>query len=65
VSRSPLLTVEEAAQRARFGRTMMYDKIRTGEIRSIKIGRLRRIPSDAVDEYIDGLVAAQCALDAA
>ncbi len=33
------------------GRTKVYDMIRNGELASIKIGKLRRVPVDAVREY--------------
>jgi excisionase family DNA binding protein len=47
-----LLTVEEAARRLRIGRTLMYSLIRTGEVESIPVGRLRRIPSECLTEYV-------------
>ena len=50
-----LLTVEEAANRLRIGRTVMYNLVRSNRIRTIKIGRLRRVPVDALREYVDQL----------
>jgi excisionase family DNA binding protein len=47
-----LLKVEEAAARLQIGRTTMYQLVRRGEIESIPIGRLRRIPADCLDEYV-------------
>ncbi len=47
-----LLTVEEAAERLRVGRTTMYALLKTGAIESVPVGRLRRIPPDALDAYI-------------
>ncbi|MET9873365.1 excisionase family DNA-binding protein [Actinacidiphila glaucinigra] len=47
-----LLTVEEAARRLRIGRTTCYQLIRTGELESIPIGSLRRIPADAPAAYV-------------
>jgi excisionase family DNA binding protein len=47
--------VEEAAQLLRVGRSTVYDLMRTGEIRSVRIGRSRRIPVDALREYVDQL----------
>jgi excisionase family DNA binding protein len=42
-----LLTVEEAADQLGIGRTLMYALIRTGEVESVQIGRLRRVrPAD-------------------
>ncbi len=48
-----LLTIEQAAQRLGVGRSTMYGLLVDGEIESINIGRLRRIPPDALTEYID------------
>ena len=47
-----LLTVEDAAQRLRIGRTLMYGLIRSGEVESIPVGRLRRVPVECLDEYV-------------
>jgi excisionase family DNA binding protein len=46
-----LYTVEEAAEILRISRWKVYDLIRNGDLRSIKIGRLRRVPLDAVHEF--------------
>ena len=46
------LTVNQAAEYLQAGRTFVYDKMRTGEIESVKIGRLRRIPLDALERYV-------------
>ena len=50
-----LLTVEEAARRLRIGRTTCYGLIRSGELESVPVGRLRRVPADAVPEYVTRL----------
>ena len=47
-----LLTVEEAARRLHIGRTTCFALIRTGELESIYVGRLRRVPADAPAEYV-------------
>ncbi|MEU3543495.1 helix-turn-helix domain-containing protein [Streptomyces paromomycinus] len=47
-----LLTVEEAARRLSIGRTTCYGLIRSGELESVGIGRLRRVPADALAEYL-------------
>ncbi len=47
-----VLTIEEAAQRLGIGRTLMYALVKAGEIESVSIGRLRRIPTDALDDYV-------------
>ncbi|AKA05138.1 excisionase [Streptomyces noursei ZPM] len=46
------LTVEQAARRLGIGRTKMYEYVTSGEIRSVKIGSLRRIPAEAVGEFL-------------
>jgi excisionase family DNA binding protein len=46
------LTVEEAARRLSVGRTTMYALLASGEIPSVMIGRLRRIPAEALNEYV-------------
>ncbi|MFG3300991.1 helix-turn-helix domain-containing protein [Micromonospora chersina] len=55
-----MLKVEQAAARAQLGRTRMYELIKTGEIQSVKIGRSRRIPVEALDAYVARLVDEQC-----
>jgi excisionase family DNA binding protein len=50
-----LLRPEEVAQALGIGRTMVFELIRSGELRSVKIGKARRIPTAAVREYIEGL----------
>jgi len=50
-----VLTVEEAAERLGIGRTLMYALVKSGEVESIAIGRLRRIPLDALDDVVERL----------
>lgn len=47
-----LLTVEEAAKRLRIGRTSMYRLVSTGEIETVMVGRLRRVPPECLAEYV-------------
>ncbi|MEU1256620.1 helix-turn-helix domain-containing protein [Streptomyces chartreusis] len=47
-----LLTVEEAARCLRIGRTTCFGLIRTGELESLTIGGLRRVPADAPAAYL-------------
>jgi excisionase family DNA binding protein len=47
-----LLSIEQAAQRLGIGRTATYDAIGRGELRSIRIGRRRLIPADAIRERV-------------
>ncbi|MEU6652721.1 excisionase family DNA-binding protein [Streptomyces sp. NPDC046900] len=50
-----LLTVEEAARRLGIGRTTCFALIASGELESVKVGSLRRIPADALAVYVDRL----------
>jgi excisionase family DNA binding protein len=52
-----LLTVEEAADRLGVGRTLMYALIRTGEVESVQIGRLRRVRPADLEAYAARLAA--------
>jgi len=54
-----LLTVEEAAQRLSLGRTTLYALLKDGQITSVRIGRLRRIPVGALVAYTARLLAEQ------
>ncbi|WP_217545422.1 excisionase family DNA-binding protein [Streptomyces sp. GbtcB6] len=47
-----LLTVEEAACCLRIGRTTCFGLIRTGELESLLVGGLRRVPADAPAAYL-------------
>ncbi|EFL01398.1 conserved hypothetical protein [Streptomyces sp. SPB78] len=46
------LTVAEAARRIGIGRTKLYEYVTSGEISSVKIGSLRRIPAEAVNDFL-------------
>ena len=48
-----LYSVTEAACLLGVGRTYMFRLIAAGEIESIKVGKLRKIPHDALGRYID------------
>lgn len=48
-----VLTVEQAAKRLGIGRTLMYALVTNGDIESVTIGRLRRIPVECVTEYLN------------
>lgn len=47
-----LLRVEEAAERLGIGRTLMYELVSRGEVESVPVGRLRRIPAECLAEYV-------------
>lgn len=52
-----LLTVEEAADLLGVGRTTMFALIKDGEIESVHIGRLRRVPTEALPAFLARLRA--------
>lgn len=48
-----VLKVEELAVILAIGRNSAYELVRSGKIRSVKVGRTYRIPKAAVDEYLN------------
>ena len=48
-------TVEQVADMLHIGRDKVYYLLRTGQLRSIKIGKLRRITEDHLAEFIASL----------
>ena len=55
----PVLLVrpEDAATVLGIGRTKVYELIRSGALRSVRVGGLRRIPVAALDEFVARLEA--------
>lgn len=47
-----LLKPEEAAELLSIGRSKVYELIGTGELASVRIGASRRIPADALAEFV-------------
>jgi excisionase family DNA binding protein len=52
-----LLTPEEAAEALNISRSTLYDLIRLRAIKSVKIGKARRIPAEAMRQYVDALMS--------
>ena len=48
------LRVEDLMPILDFGRNTAYELVRSGQIRSIRIGRQLRIPRDAVVDFLNG-----------
>ena len=48
-------TVEQVAKMLHIGRDKVYELLRTGQLRSIKIGKLRRITEQHLAEFIASL----------
>jgi excisionase family DNA binding protein len=51
-----LYTPEHAAAQLDIGRTHIYGLIARGELHSVKVGRNRRIPAAALQEYVQKLM---------
>ena len=53
VVREPLLyRPEEAAEQLAVGRTMVFELIRSGRLRSVKVGGARRITPQALTDFV-------------
>lgn len=50
-----LLTVVQVMARLQLGRHTVYDLIRSRRLRSVLIGRCRRIPAVALRDFLDSL----------
>jgi excisionase family DNA binding protein len=46
------LSVEEAAESLRLGRTKLFELMADGQLRSIKVGRRRLVPVSALEQFI-------------
>ena len=57
-------TVEQVAEMLHVGRDKVYYLLRTGQLRSIKIGKLRRITNQHLAEFIASLETAKPERDA-
>lgn len=53
-----LYRVEEAAEALRLSRSQIYELIRSGALRTVKIGGRRRVPVSACTEYVEALEVA-------
>ena len=56
VVRPLLVSVDQAAGLLGIGRTTLYELIRRGDVRPIRIGRCVRIPQRELEAYVDRLV---------
>jgi excisionase family DNA binding protein len=53
-----LYRVDEAAEALRLSRSVIYELIRSGRLRTVKEGRRRLVPVSALTEYVDSLGSA-------
>lgn len=51
-----LLTVPEAAKALAISRSKLYELLASGAVRSVRIDGSRRIPLNALNDYIDTLM---------
>ncbi len=48
-----VISVEEAAQRLDIGRTLFFELIRAGRIRTIRVGRLPKVPVESLRDFVE------------
>ncbi|OYO08879.1 DNA-binding protein [Enemella evansiae] len=53
-----LYSVNEAMELLNLGRSVIYELIRSGQLRTVKVGRRRLVPAKALDDYVNGLADA-------
>lgn len=53
IEQRSVLKVEDLAHMLSIGRNTAYELVRSGKIRSVKIGRTYRIPLTAVEDYLN------------
>ncbi|MBR0288298.1 MAG: helix-turn-helix domain-containing protein [Selenomonadaceae bacterium] len=53
--RSEVFTVEDLMEYLSIGKTTAYKLLRSDKIKTLKIGKLYRIPKKAVDDYINSV----------
>lgn len=56
VRRRALLTIPEVAFMLGCGRTLVYELIGSRQLPIVKIGRLTRVPVEAVDDFVRGRI---------
>lgn len=47
-----LLSINEAAASLGIGRTLMYELLSSGQVESVYVGRLHRVPADALAAFV-------------
>jgi excisionase family DNA binding protein len=52
-----LYSVDEAATALRLSKSVLYELIRSGRLRTVKAGRRRLVPVTALTEYVASLEA--------
>ena len=54
-----LLSVEEAAELLRLGRTRTYELVKTRKIQSVKVGRRRLVVRSSLLDFVQALLVEQ------
>ena len=60
-----LLTVPEAAAALAISRSKLYELLAAGLVRSVRIDGSRRVPVEALETYVAGLLDQEARADAA
>jgi excisionase family DNA binding protein len=60
-----LLKVPEAVEVSGIGRSTLYELMRSGQLESVKVGRSRLIPVEALTDFVARLRAGEGSPDAA
>lgn len=60
-----LLTVPEAATALAISRSKLYELLAAGLVRSVRIDGSRRVPVEALETYVAGLLDQEARADAA
>lgn len=54
-----LLRISEVMERLAVGQTKVYELMSGGDLRSVKVGRSRRVPSDELERFMAELDASR------
>ena len=53
-----LLDLKQVQQRLDVGRSSVYELVMSGQLRSVKIGKRRLVPENALTEFVEDLAQA-------
>lgn len=53
-----LYSIEDTAKQLSLGKSKVESLVRDGQIETVKIGRRRLVPAEAIDDYVERLKAA-------
>ncbi|PXY23726.1 excisionase [Prauserella coralliicola] len=52
-----LYRIPEAMRLLSMSRTVIYEQIRSGRLRTVKLGRARLVPAEAISEFVNLLIS--------